>query len=218
MDKTQLITELHASRLVGVVRSKTADEALQLANAAADGGIKFVEITFSVPGALDVIKELTRRRGIHVGAGTVLASQQAERAIGVGAEFIVSPSLELNLVGLCHTANIACFPGAATPTEIIAAQRARADLVKIFPADLVGGPYFIRQMQGPFPDVRFMVSGGVSLKNVKDYVEAGVIGICLGSAYLGGLLEKKGKKPFVVEMQKFVKAVAQAQEKKSKRK
>ena len=102
-------------------------------NAAADGGIKFVEITFSVPGALDVIKELTRRGDIHVGAGTVLASQQAERAIGVGAEFIVSPSLELNLVGICHTANIACFPGAATPTEIIAAQRAHADLVKIFP-------------------------------------------------------------------------------------
>jgi 2-dehydro-3-deoxyphosphogluconate aldolase/(4S)-4-hydroxy-2-oxoglutarate aldolase len=216
LDRTRLIPELHASRLVAVVRSKSADEALELARAAADGGIKFIEITFSVPGALDVIKELSRRNGIHVGAGTVLASQQAERAIGVGAEFIVSPSLELNLVGLCHTANIACFPGAATATEIIAAQRARADLVKIFPADLVGGPYFIRQMQGPFPDVRFMVSGGVSLKNVKDYVEAGVIGICLGSAYLGGLLEKKGKKPFVQEMQKFVKAVAQAQGKKSK--
>jgi len=218
MDRTQLITELHGSRLVAVVRSKSSDDALELANAAADGGIKFVEITFSVPGALDVIKELTRRGGIHVGAGTVLAPQQAERAIGVGAEFIVSPSLELNLVGLCHTANIACFPGAATPTEIIAAQRARADVVKIFPADLVGGPYFIRQMQGPFPDVRFMVSGGVNLKNVKDYVDAGVIGICLGSAFLGGLLEKKGKKPFVQEMQKFVKAVAQAQGKKAKRK
>ena len=218
MDRTQLITELHASRLVAVVRSKSPDDALALANAAADGGIKFIEITFSVPGALDVIKELTRQRGIHVGAGTVLAPQQAERAIGVGAEFIVSPSLELNLVGLCHTANIACFPGASTPTEIIAAQRARADLVKIFPADLVGGPYFIRQMQGPFPDVRFMVSGGVSLKNVKDYVDAGVLGICLGSAYLGGLLEKKGKKLFVQEMQKFVKAVAQAQANKSKRK
>jgi 2-dehydro-3-deoxyphosphogluconate aldolase/(4S)-4-hydroxy-2-oxoglutarate aldolase len=218
MDRTQLITELYASRLVAVVRSKSADDALALARAAADGGIKFIEITFSVPGALDVIKELSRRNGIHVGAGTVLASQQAERAIGVGAEFIVSPSLELNLIGICHTANVACFPGAATATEIIAAQRARADLVKIFPADLVGGPYFIRQMQGPFPDVRFMVSGGVSLKNVKDYVEAGVIGICLGSAYLGNLLEKKGKKPFVQEMQKFVKVVAQAQGKKSKRK
>lgn len=210
MDRNQLIAELHAGRLVAVVRSKSLDEALELANAAADGGIKFIEITFSVPGALDVIRELTRRRGIHVGAGTVLAPQQAERAIGFGAEFIVSPSLELNLVGLCHTANIACFPGAATPTEIIAAQRARADLVKIFPADLVGGPYFVRQMQGPFPDVRFMVSGGVNLKNVKDYVQAGVTGICLGSAYLGNLLAEKGKKTFVKEMQQFVKAVVAA--------
>ena len=218
MDRSQLISELYASRLVAVVRSKTADDALALAHAAADGGLKFVEITFSVPGALDVIKELTRRGGIHVGAGTVLAPQQAERAIGVGAQFIVSPSLELNLIGLCHTANIACFPGAATPTEIIAAQRARADLVKIFPADLVGGPYFIRQMQGPFPDVRFMVSGGVSLKNVQEYVQVGVTGICLGSAYLSGLLEKKGKKFFTAEIQKFIKLVAQAQGKKLKRK
>ncbi len=218
MDRIQLISGLHANRLVAVVRSKSADDALELARAAADGGIKFIEITFSVPGALDVIKELTRSGGIHVGAGTVLAPQQAERAIGVGAEFIVSPSLELNLVGLCHTANIACFPGAATPTEIIAAQRARADLIKIFPADLVGGPYFIGQMQGPFPDARFMVSGGVTLRNVKDYVEAGVIGICLGSAYLGGLLEKKGKKLFGREMQKFVKAVAQARARKPRQK
>src|SRR6185295_480502 len=148
MDRTKLVAELHASRLVAVVRSATPDDALALANAAADGGIKFVEITFSVPGALDVIKDLTRRSGIHVGAGTVLSPQQAERALGVGAEFIVSPSLELNLVGQCHAANIACFPGAATPTEIIAAQRAHSDLVKIFPADLAGGAYFVRQMQG----------------------------------------------------------------------
>ena len=215
MDRNQLIPELHASRLVAVIRSKTTDDALALAHAAAEGGIKFIEITFSVPGALDVIKELTRRGGIHVGAGTVLAPQQAERAIGVGAEFIVSPSLELNLIGLCHTADVACFPGAATPTEIIAAQRARADLVKIFPADLLGGPYFIRQMQGPYPDVRFMVSGGVGLKNVTDYVQAGVIGICLGSAYLGALLEKRGKKQFAKEMQRFVKLVGEAQGKKA---
>jgi 2-dehydro-3-deoxyphosphogluconate aldolase/(4S)-4-hydroxy-2-oxoglutarate aldolase len=214
IDRIKLVSELQTSRLVAVVRSTTPEAAIELANAAADGGIKFVEITFSVPGALDVIKELTRRGGIHVGAGTVLSPQQAERAMEVGAEFIVSPSLELNLVSQCHAANIACFPGAATPTEIIAAQRAHADLVKIFPADLAGGPYFIRQMQGPFPDVRFMVSGGVNLKNVQDYVQAGVTGICLGSAYLGALLTAKGKKPFVREMQKFVKLVAQAQSKK----
>jgi len=216
MDRVRLVSELYVHRLVAVVRSKSAKEALELARAAADGGIRFVEITFSVPGALDVIKELTQRDGIHVGAGTVLALQQAERAIGAGAEFIVAPSLELNLIGLCHTANIACFPGAATPTEIIAAQRARADLVKIFPADLVGGANFIRQMQGPFPEVRFMVSGGVNLKNVQEYVAAGVTGICLGSAYLGGLLEQKGEKSFVAEMKKFIKLVAQAQGRKSK--
>src|SRR6185503_15947379 len=116
MDRIALVSELHQHRLVAVVRSKSADEALALARAASEGGIQFVEITFSVPGALDVIKELAARKSVHVGAGTVLAPQQAERAIQAGAEFIVSPSLELNLTGLCHTANIACFPGAATPT------------------------------------------------------------------------------------------------------
>jgi 2-dehydro-3-deoxyphosphogluconate aldolase/(4S)-4-hydroxy-2-oxoglutarate aldolase len=145
----------------------------------------------------------------------VLAPQQAERAIAAGAEFVVSPSLELNLIGICHTANIACFPGAATPTEIIAAGRAHADLVKIFPADLVGGPDFIKQMQGPFPDIRYMVSGGVSLKNVQEYVRAGVTGICLGSAYLDSLLKEEGKTRFAAEMKKFVKLVAQAQKVKS---
>jgi len=215
MDRTELIRELHASRLVAVARSQSPEEALALAGAAAAGGIKFVEITFSVPGALDVIAELARRKDIHVGAGTVLAPQQAERAIGAGAQFVVSPSLELNLIGICHTANIACFPGAATPSEIIAAQRARADLVKIFPAELAGGVDFIRQMQGPFPDVRFMVSGGVNLKNVAEYVRLGVTGICLGSAYLGRLLAQQGRRQFIKEMQRFVKSVGAAQAKKT---
>jgi 2-dehydro-3-deoxyphosphogluconate aldolase/(4S)-4-hydroxy-2-oxoglutarate aldolase len=211
LDRVALVKELYRERLVAVVRSKSGQDALALAQAAHEGGIKFVEITFSVPGALDVIRELSRGGNIHVGAGTVLAPQQAERAIGAGAEFVVSPSLELNLVGLCHMANIACFPGAATPTEIIAAQRAHADLIKIFPADLAGGPYFIRQMQGPFPEARFMVSGGVSLKNLAEYVQLGVSGICLGSAYLESLLASRGKKNFIKEMQNFVKLVAKAQ-------
>jgi 2-dehydro-3-deoxyphosphogluconate aldolase / (4S)-4-hydroxy-2-oxoglutarate aldolase len=207
MNRTELTSNLYRHRLVAVVRSKTPEAALDLAHAAGEAGIQFVEITFSVPGALDVIKELATRKDLRVGAGTVLAPQQAERAIGAGAEFIVSPSLEINLVGLCHAANVACFPGAATPTEIIAAHRARADLVKIFPADLVGGAYFIRQMQGPFPEIRFMVSGGVTLKNVSEYVEIGVAGICLGSSYLGELLANAGKKAFVREVRKFVSIV-----------
>ncbi len=213
MDRTRLVSELYASRLVAVVRSKSADKALALADAAAEGGIKFIEITFSVPGVLDVIRQLVKRKDLHIGAGTVLAPAQAEQALGAGAEFIVSPSLELGLIGICHGANAACFPGAATPTEITSAVRALADLVKIFPADLLGGVDFIRQMRGPFPDVRFMVSGGVNLKNVASYVAAGVTGICLGSAYLEALLQKKGKKEFVKEIRRFVKQVASAREK-----
>jgi 2-dehydro-3-deoxyphosphogluconate aldolase/(4S)-4-hydroxy-2-oxoglutarate aldolase len=209
MDRIKLVSELHTHRLVAVIRSKSAEDALAIAHAAADGGIKFIEITFTVPGALDVIERLAAQRDIHVGAGTVLAPQQAERAIGAGAEFVVSPSLELNLIGICHSASIACFPGAATPTEIIAASRAHADLVKIFPADLVGGPSFIRQVQAPFPHVRFMVSGGVSLINVSEYVQAGVTGICLGSAYLGNLFAEKGKKQLTMEMQKFLSLVSE---------
>lgn len=210
-DRLELTRELQQHRLVAVVRSKSAEEALTLARAASEGGIRFVEITFSVPGALDVIEQLAADKNLRVGAGTVLAPQQAERAIAAGAEFIVAPSLELNLIGLCHGANIACFPGAATPTEIIAAQRAHADLIKIFPADLAGGPYFIRQMQGPFPEARFMVSGGVSLKNVAEYVHAGVTGICLGSAYLDTLLAQAGRKRFIKEMRQFVALVTKTQ-------
>jgi 2-dehydro-3-deoxyphosphogluconate aldolase/(4S)-4-hydroxy-2-oxoglutarate aldolase len=210
MSRVKILEEMRDGRLVAVVRSKTANDALALADAATDGGVKFVEITFSVPGALDVIKALASRSNVHVGAGTVLSNQQAEQAIKAGAQFIVAPSLELNLIPLCHQADIPCFPGAATPTEILTAARAGADLVKIFPADLVGGPDFIRQMAGPFPDVRFMVSGGVGLGNLKDYVQIGVVGVCLGSAYLGSFFAQHGKTGFIDELGKFTKLVEEA--------
>lgn len=211
MDRNKLLRELHRNRLVAVVRSKTSDEALTTAVAVSDAGVKFVEITFSVPGALKVIEALAQRPELHVGAGTVLSREQAKAAIAAGAQFVVAPSLELDLIPLCHEAGIACFPGAASPTEIITAARAGADLVKIFPADCVGGAYFIRQMAGPFPEIRFMVSGGVSLDNVKDYVQAGVTGICLGSAYLSSLLARDGRAGISKEIARFTKSVSEAQ-------
>src|SRR5512147_1155058 len=108
MERNELLSELHRSRLVAVIRSKTADEALTTAAAAADAGVKFVEITFSVPGALQVIEALAQRPEFHVGAGTVLSRDQARAAIAAGAEFVVAPSLELDLVPVCHDAGIAC--------------------------------------------------------------------------------------------------------------
>jgi len=213
MDRGELIQEMGRTRLVAVVRSKSAEEALATAKAVAEGGVQFIEITFSVPSALDVIEILVAEGRLHVGAGTVLANEEAEEAIGTGAQFIVSPSLELNLIPICHDANVPCIPGAATPTEILAAARAKADLVKIFPADTIGGPDFVRQMSGPFPDIRFMVSGGVSLTNIKEYVQAGVAGICRGSAYLTSTLAQKGHAGLVSELQQFVNLVDEAQRK-----
>jgi 2-dehydro-3-deoxyphosphogluconate aldolase/(4S)-4-hydroxy-2-oxoglutarate aldolase len=206
-----VIVRMQRHRLVAVVRAKNADEAYTTACAASDAGIWFVEITFTVPDALGVIERLALRSDLYVGAGTVLSKKDGKQAIEAGARFVVAPSLELDLIPLCHKAGVACFPGAATPTEILAARRMGADLVKIFPADLVGGPHFIRQMQGPFPDVRFMVSGGVSLANVQEYVQLGVIGLCLGSAYLGNLLAEKGNSGFVTEIKQFIKRVEEAQ-------
>jgi 2-dehydro-3-deoxyphosphogluconate aldolase/(4S)-4-hydroxy-2-oxoglutarate aldolase len=206
-----VIVRMQRHRLVAVVRSQSSDEAYKIACAASDAGIWFVEITFTVPDALGVIERLALRNDLYVGAGTVLSKKDGKEAIEAGARFVVAPTLELDLIPLCHKAGVACFPGAATPTEILAARRMGADLVKVFPADLVGGPHFIRQMQGPFPDVRFMVSGGVSLANIQEYVHIGVTGICLGSAYLGSLLAEKGNSGFVKEIKEFIKPVEGAQ-------
>ena len=210
-NNADVVVLMQRHRLVAVVRSKSAEEAYTTACAASDAGIRFAEITLTVPDALDVIERLAMRKDLYVGAGTVLSKKDGKKAIESGARFVVSPTLELDLIPLCHKAGVACFPGAATPTEILTARRMGADLVKIFPADLVGGPYFIRQMQGPFPDVRFMVSGGVNLENVQEYVQIGVVGICLGSAYLGRLLAEKGTAGFIKEIKEFTKRVEDAQ-------
>ncbi|HXV49808.1 MAG TPA: bifunctional 4-hydroxy-2-oxoglutarate aldolase/2-dehydro-3-deoxy-phosphogluconate aldolase [Candidatus Binatia bacterium] len=210
-NNVDVIARMQRHRLVAVVRSANADEAYSTACAASDAGIWFVEITLTIPGALGVIERLALRNNLYVGAGTVLSKKDGKKVIAAGARFVVSPTLELDLIPLCHKAGVACFSGAATPTEILAAHRMGADLVKIFPADLLGGPYFIKQMQGPFPDVRFMVSGGVSLANVQEYVQAGVTGICLGSSYLAGLLAGKGNAGFGKEIKEFIKRVEETQ-------
>ncbi|HXG52320.1 MAG TPA: bifunctional 4-hydroxy-2-oxoglutarate aldolase/2-dehydro-3-deoxy-phosphogluconate aldolase [candidate division Zixibacteria bacterium] len=211
MERGEIVREMERRRLVAVVRSRTSEDALAIARAVAESGVKFIEITSSVPGALDIIRTLARQGQLRVGAGTVLTKEQARQALEAGAEFIVAPTLELELVPVCHEAGAACIPGAATPTEALAAHRAGADLVKIFPADCVGGPLFLRQMAGPFPEMRFMVSGGVGLDNVKDYVQAGATGICLGSAYLAATLAQKRHGGLVNELQHFVKLVDEAQ-------
>jgi 2-dehydro-3-deoxyphosphogluconate aldolase / (4S)-4-hydroxy-2-oxoglutarate aldolase len=188
-NNADVIVRMQRHRLVAVVRSQSSAEAYRIACAASDAGIWFVEITFTVPDALRVIERLALRNDLYVGAGTVLSKKDGKEAIEAGSRFVVSPTLELDLIPLCHKARVACFPG----------------------ADLLGGPYFISQMQGPFPDVRFMVSGGVSLANVQEYIQLGVTGICLGSSYLASLLTEKGNAGFVKEIKEFIKRVEEVQ-------
>lgn len=210
MTKTELMTAMQAHRLVAVIRSRTAEEALATARAVGEAGVRFVEVTFSVPGAAEVIRTLAADGEVFVGAGTVLSEEQARTGIEAGARFIVSPSLELDLVPLCREAGVASIPAGATPTEVVQALRAGADLVKIFPADCVGGPHFIRQMLGPFPDARFMVSGGVNQDNVAEYATLGVTGIVLGSAFLADVLARAGHAGLVAKAREFVTLVDDA--------
>src|SRR5262249_46197190 len=149
-NNADVVVGMQRQRLVAVVRAQSSDQAYRIACAAADAGIYFVEITFTVPDALGVIERLALRNDLCVGAGTVLSKKDGKQAIEAGARFFVAPSLGLGLISLFHNTRVAWFPGAATPTEILTARRMGADLVKIFPADLVGGPYFIKQMQGRF--------------------------------------------------------------------
>ena len=206
----ELISEMHRYRLVAVVRSKTAEEAMATVNAVAEGGMKFIEITLTIPGAFGVIEALAERSNLYVGAGTVLTNEQAQNAIAAGARFVVSPTLALNLIPICRGYGVACISGAATPTEIVGAIRAGTDLVKFFPADCLGGPNFVRQMLGPFPDLRSMVSGGVSQDNIKEYVELGVTGVVLGSLLLKKLWSEGGHDEVVRRVRHFVKLVDEA--------
>ena len=210
MTKTGLMSAMQAHRLVAVIRSRTPEEALATARAVGEAGVKFVEVTFTVPDAAEVIRTLAGEGQLHVGAGTVLSEEQARTGIEAGARFIVSPSLELDLVPLCREAGVASIPAGATPTEVVGAIRAGADLVKIFPADCVGGPHFIRQMLGPFPDARFMVSGGVNKDNVAEYATLGVTGIVLGSAFLADMLAREGHAGLVAKAREFVTLVDDA--------
>ncbi len=165
--------------LVAVVRAPDSQNLIEVIRALADGGVTVAEVTLTVPNALDVIREAQRMLGDRVllGAGTVLDSETARAALLAGAEFIVSPTVNLDVIRMCRRYNKLVFPGAFTPTEILAAWEAGADVVKVFPAEVVG-PQFFKAIRGPLPQVRLMPTGGVDLTTAGEYLRAGAC--CLG--------------------------------------
>lgn len=165
--------------IVSVVRFTDPAPLVNVVKALADGGVTVAEVTFTVPNALDVIRAAKQQLGDRVllGAGTVLDPETARAALLAGAEFLVAPSLNVDVIKLCRRYDKLVMPGAFTPTEVVAAWEAGADIVKVFPAEVVG-PAFFRALRGPLPQVKLMPTGGVDLTTAGDFLKAGAV--CLG--------------------------------------
>ncbi|MBI4966241.1 MAG: bifunctional 4-hydroxy-2-oxoglutarate aldolase/2-dehydro-3-deoxy-phosphogluconate aldolase [Desulfomonile tiedjei] len=192
MDKREILDRMTADGVVPLIRTASASEAFDVAAAIKDGGASFLEITMTVPGAIDVIKELSLKYKDEfiIGAGTVLDPETARACILAGAQFIVSPVLNFDLISLTHRYSVAVVPGAMTPTEILTAWSAGADLVKVFPVGQLQGPDYIKAVKEPLPQVLIMASGGVTLENAGILIRAGAAVVAAG----GNLVDKKAVK------------------------
>jgi 2-dehydro-3-deoxyphosphogluconate aldolase/(4S)-4-hydroxy-2-oxoglutarate aldolase len=158
-----------------------AEDAHFAAHAVFNAGILIAEMTMTIPGALDVIRELMKQNpDAAIGAGTVLDVETAQRCIDAGASFLTSTGLDHDMVTFAESNNVAVIPGALTPTEIMVAKKAGVDFVKLFPCAQVGGPSYVSAMKRPFPDVRMIASGGVTQQNAGDYIRAGAAAVGVG--------------------------------------
>lgn len=169
--------------IVPVVRATSAEEALAAVEAIRAGGIPILEITLTVPGAVQIIKDLALRLGdqVLIGAGTVLDADAARACIDAGARFIVSPSLDIPTIDTCRALDVPIFPGALTPTEVVTAWKAGADAVKVFPANAMGGATYLKSLKAPLPQIELIPTGGVSLTNVADFIAAGAMALGVGA-------------------------------------
>ena len=198
--------------VVAVVRVGSAREALEVCSAIARGGVKPVEVTMTVPNAIDVIKEFksTVKDEVLVGAGTVLDPETARAAILAGVDYIVTPTLNLKVIEMCHRYGKVVIPGAFTPTEILTAWEAGADIVKVFPAG-VAGPQYLKDIKGPLPQVRLLPTGGVTLENTPDFIKAGAVAVAVGTALVDKKLVAEKKFDLITERaRQFVEAVRKA--------
>ena len=195
--------------VVAIIRVASAQEAVEVCEAIAKGGVKPIEITMTVPGAIDAIKELkgAMEDNVLLGAGTVLDPETARAVILAGAEFVVCPTLNLEVIKVCRRYSKIVIPGAFTPTEILTAWEAGADIVKVFPAT-VGGPRYLRDIRGPLPQIRLMPTGGVNLENTPDFIRAGAVAVAAGTSLVDKKAVSERKYDIITEnAKKFIEAV-----------
>lgn len=211
MDKETIIKRLCEESLVAVVRGSNYDEASRTIEACVKGGIKFIEVTFTIPGAHTLMSALAEKYAgsdIVIGAGTVLDEATARIAILNGAQFVVSPCLDVETVKLCNRYRIPVMPGIMTVREAVMAMQAGADILKVFPGELMG-PKFVKALKGPLPQARLMPTGGVDLDNVADWLKAGCVAVGVGGNLTRGAA--KGDYELVTETaRQFVEATRKA--------
>lgn len=215
MDKQQVRNQILEIGVVPVVRAASAAEARLAAQAVCDGGIPIVEVTMTVPGAVDVIRELRKSApsSVLIGAGTVLDPEAARRCVDAGAQFLVSPGLNLPTVEFAVRSGILMLAGALTPTEVITAWNAGSDFVKVFPCGQVGGAKYIKALKGPLPQVPLVPTGGVNLNTAAEFIEAGAAALGIGGELVQADALKSGKPEVIVEnARKFLAIVKQARE------
>ncbi len=213
MDKQQVRERIVETGVVPVVRASSEREARTAADAVCEGGIPIVEITMTVPGAVEVIRELAKSRpaDVLVGAGTVLNAEAARRCLDAGAQFLVSPGLNLQVIQLALAEGKLMMAGALTPTEVIMAWEAGADFVKVFPCGQVGGAKYIKALRGPLPQVPLVPTGGVNLHTAAEFLEAGAAALGVGGELVDADALRTGKPAIIVEnSRKFLAIVKEA--------
>ena len=201
--------------VVPIVRTPSPEDAFHAAEAIIEGGIGIAEITMTVPNALRVMERVAEAFGdkVLLGAGTILDPESCRAALLAGAEFIVTPSLDLRVIEVARRYSKPCIPGALTPTEVVTAWGAGADMVKIFPAGPVGGPDYIKALKGPLPHIEFVPTGGVSLETTPAFIKAGATAVAVGGELVSNKALREGKLEVITaKARQFVEAVRAARD------
>lgn len=184
-ERRRVVSAVERAGVVAIIRMKEPQKVRAVFEAIAEGGVTVIEVTMSVPGAVDLIRQIATSlpKDCILGAGTVLDGETAARVIDAGASFVVSPVLRRDVIGTCRGLDAAVMPGCFSPTEILDAWEAGADIVKVFPATALG-PGYLKDLRGPLPQVKLMPTGGVTLDNAGDWIRAGAVAVGVGTALL----------------------------------
>lgn len=210
-NKTEIISEIERVGVLPVVRAGSLEEARAVIEAVCAGGLTIIEVTMTVPGAVGLIRELSARDDLLVGAGTVLGPETAAACVEAGAKFIISPALNLDTITYCREHDIVVMPGALTPTEVVTAWHAGADFVKVFPAGAMGGAGYLRSLKAPLPHIKLIPTGGVSLATAADFIRAGASAIGVGADLvdLSAIREGRGQE-ITANARKYLEIVSEA--------